>query len=224
MAATAPDSSAGGAPAVSAVSASAPESGPYALLILHNVAKRKNFGEIMRSAAAMGVSEVCIVGAQKLSAFGAQGCAGHLRFSHFNKLPDCVAYVKNVHGALICGIEITDDAKAVQSHPFQGTTAFIVGNEGHGLTEAQLAICDHCVYIPQHSAATASLNVNAACAIVLHHYAIWAGIQEVCAPPPPRGVCAHRSFVHPTRTDLGSSFRACAHFSRLFSHGLDPPP
>ena len=30
----------------------------------------------------------------------------------------------------------------------------------------------------QHSAATASLNVNAACAVVLHHFATWASIPE----------------------------------------------
>lgn len=120
-----------------------------------------------------------VVGAQKLSAHGAQGCAGHLRFSHFNKLADCVTYVKGVHSAVICGIEITNEACAVQSHPFRGTTAFMMGNEGHGLTKAQLEVCDHCVYIPQHSAATASLNVNAACAIVLHHYAVWAQLEEV---------------------------------------------
>ena len=43
-----------------------------AYLILHNVAKKRNFGEILRTAAAMGVTEACVVGAQKLSAHGAQ--------------------------------------------------------------------------------------------------------------------------------------------------------
>ena len=31
-----------------------------------------------------------------------------------------------------------------------------MGNEGHGLTEAQIAVCDHFVYIPQ-AASTASV-------------------------------------------------------------------
>ena len=28
-----------------------------------------------------------------------------------------------------------------------------MGNEGHGLTEAQIAVCDHFVYIPQAASA-----------------------------------------------------------------------
>ena len=32
-------------------------------------------------------------------------------------------------GCAILGLEITDDAKPVQSQPFQGNTAFMVGNE-----------------------------------------------------------------------------------------------
>lgn len=58
--ADAPTSSAADAPIAQANSAAAPQTPPYALLILHNIAKRKNFGEIMRSAAAMGVHEVTV--------------------------------------------------------------------------------------------------------------------------------------------------------------------
>ena len=53
-----------------------------------------------------------------------------------------------------------------------------MGNEGQGLTEAQIRACDQFVYITQHSDATASLNVNAACAVVLHHFAIWVQLPE----------------------------------------------
>ena len=73
-----------------------------------------------------------------------------------------MAYVHDVRRCTLCGVEITEGAAGVHKHPFRGSTAFLMGNEGHGLTEAQLAACDHFVYIPQHSTATASLNVNAA--------------------------------------------------------------
>ena len=153
-------------------------SSPISILLVHNVAKKKNFGELLRSAAAMGVSEVVVVGATKLATHGAQGTASHLRFSHFNRFADAVAYVRDVRTCTLCGVEITADAAPVQKHPFRGSTAFLMGNEGHGLTETQLAACDHFVYIPQHSTATASLNVNAACAVVLHHFATWAALPE----------------------------------------------
>ena len=147
-------------------------------LLLHNVSKKKNFGELIRTAGALGVAEIIVVGAQKLASHGAHGATGFVRFSHFDKFPDAVHYLKNVQKATLCGVEICETAKRVQDHPFRGTTAFLMGNEGQGLTDAQMAACDQFVYIPQHSDATASLNVNAACAVVLHHFALWASLPE----------------------------------------------
>eukprot|EP00927_Polykrikos_kofoidii_P015872 TRINITY_DN17107_c0_g1_i3.p5 TRINITY_DN17107_c0_g1~~TRINITY_DN17107_c0_g1_i3.p5 ORF type:complete len:113 (+),score=29.38 TRINITY_DN17107_c0_g1_i3:592-930(+) len=54
----------------------------------------------------------------------------------------------------------------------------MLGNEGEGMTPAQRDACDFFVYIPQYSGATASLNVATAGAIVLHHFALWAGMKE----------------------------------------------
>jgi tRNA G18 (ribose-2'-O)-methylase SpoU len=164
----------------SSVAAAAPTAGsrPSSILVLHNVAKKKNFGELIRTAAALGATEIVVVGAQKLQSFGAHGCANHMRFCHFDKFADAVAYLHNVRGCTITGVEITPDARPVQSHPFAGSTAFLMGNEGQGLTPSQIAQCDNFVYIPQHSDATASLNVNAACAVVLHQFAMWAALPE----------------------------------------------
>jgi tRNA G18 (ribose-2'-O)-methylase SpoU len=56
-----------------------------------------------------------------------------------------------------------------------GSTAFLVGNEGTGLSEAQKAVCDHFVYIPQYGNGTASLNVSVAAAIALVSARGWCG-------------------------------------------------
>lgn len=56
-----------------------------------------------------------------------------------------------------------------------GPTAFMLGNEGHGMTDRQMALCDRFVYISQYGAGTASLNVAVAASIVLHQFALWAG-------------------------------------------------
>ncbi|CAI5486908.1 unnamed protein product [Closterium sp. Naga37s-1] len=78
----------------------------------------------------------------------------------------------------ICGVEIVDNARPIQSHPFTGNTAFLLGNEGTGLSPTELAVCDSFVYIPQHGPGTASLNVIVAASIVLHHFAVWAQYPE----------------------------------------------
>ena len=46
------------------------------------------------------------------------------------------------------------------------------------MNEKQLAMCDHFVYIPQYGQGTASLNVNVAASIVMHHFSTWAGYEE----------------------------------------------
>ena len=50
--------------------------------------------------------------------------------------------------------------------------------QGTGLSEAQAQLCDGFVYIQQYGAGTASLNVSVAAAIVLHHFALWAGFPD----------------------------------------------
>lgn len=81
-------------------------------------------------------------------------------------------------GCEIIGVEITDSAKPVQSCPWSGPVGFMLGNEGQGLSERQMKLCDSFVYIPQYGAGTASLNVAVAASIVLHHYAVWSGHPE----------------------------------------------
>ena len=79
----------------------------------------------------------------------------------------------------ILGVEITPESKSVSERPYLGSTAFIFGNEGGGLSEIQRNICDSFIYIPQFSLAVngkggmASINVACASAIVLYSFAEW---------------------------------------------------
>lgn len=66
----------------------------------------------------------------------------------------------------------------MNQHPFRRSTAFLLGNEGTGLSTKELEICDFFVYIPQYGCGTASLNVTVAASIVLHHFAVWAEFSE----------------------------------------------
>lgn len=147
-------------------------------VIVYNVAKRHNIGTLVRSATAFGVSEVILVGKRKdFNAFGSHGAALHLRFRHFFTLSDARSHLKE-KGCDIIGVEITDGAKPVHSHPFTRSTAFLLGNEGTGLSDKEMAICDSFIYIAQYGCGTASLNVTVAASIVLHHFAVWAGFLE----------------------------------------------
>ncbi|KAH7436575.1 hypothetical protein KP509_05G026400 [Ceratopteris richardii] len=76
----------------------------------------------------------------------------------------------------------------IHSHPFTQSSAFLLGNEGTGLSKKEMDICDSFVYIAQYGSGTASLNVTVAASIVLHHFAVWAGFSE-------RDRCGHKFVV-----------------------------
>lgn len=59
---------------------------PRAILLLSNLAKTKNVGTLLRSACAFGVSEVWIVGAERLKAFGSQGTEARHTYRRFGSL------------------------------------------------------------------------------------------------------------------------------------------
>lgn len=60
------------------------------------------------------------------------------------------------------------------------------------MNERQKAMCDYFVYIPQFGTGTASLNVNVAASIVMHHFADYAGYEEA-----PRQKDCDKFYVNP---------------------------
>ena len=145
-------------------------------LVLYNIMKQANFGFLLRTATAFGVAEIIIIGKRAFEIGGACGTANRTPKRHFHKLPEAVEYLRQREVA-ICGVEISADAIPIQQCRFPNSTAFMVGNEGVGLTESQNQFCDFRVYIPQYGAVE-SINVNVAAGIVLHHFAIRAGHIE----------------------------------------------
>lgn len=152
---------------------------PECRIIVHNVAKKKNIGMLIRSAVAFGVSQIIIVGSRKIMTHGHQNTSRYIRFEYFEKLKDCAAYLKD-NNFTIYGVEIGNQSEDVTSHPFVGNSAFIFGNEGVGMSKAAIDICDKLVYIPQYGHGTASLNVSVAASIVIHHFALWAKYYPTC--------------------------------------------
>jgi len=146
-------------------------------LVIHNISKSKNVGSLLRSAAAFGVEEVWVIGSHKLKTFGNQGTAKRLRYRYFESFSHLQTYAFE-NSVAVCGVEITETSQSIWNQPFKGSTAFILGNEGVGLSAKEKEICELFVYIPQYSSNTESLNVNVAGAICLSHFANWAGFAE----------------------------------------------
>ena len=70
----------------------------------------------------------------------------------------------------ILGIEIDPSSISLEHQSFRTSTAFMMGNEGQGMTAKQMAICDGFVRIEQYGGGTASLNVSVSVGIVLQRF------------------------------------------------------
>ncbi|MGA1608352.1 MAG: TrmH family RNA methyltransferase [Planctomycetota bacterium] len=145
-------------------------------LILSHLQKDHNIGALLRSAAAFGVTEVVLVGRRKVPTTAAVGMDHVVRRTAFARFQDAVDHVR-AQGARILGVEIDPSSKPIDEHPFDGPTAFVLGNEGQGLSQDQRRLCDGLVRIRQYGFAR-SLNVHVAGALCLHHFALWAGLPE----------------------------------------------
>ncbi|KAL3815307.1 hypothetical protein ACHAXA_006809 [Cyclostephanos tholiformis] len=80
----------------------------------------------------------------------------------------------------IIGVEITNTSRNLEDDPFSSYDwstscgfAFMMGNEGSGMTARQMSICDGFVRISQYGGGTASLNVSVAAGLVLHRFFHW---------------------------------------------------
>ena len=74
----------------------------------------------------------------------------------------------------ILGVEIDPSSiNLEQDDVFTTSTAFMMGNEGQGMTTKQMSVCDGFVRISQYGGGTASLNVSVAAGLVLHRFFHW---------------------------------------------------
>jgi len=119
--------------------------------VVGNLQSGTNIGRIIRTATIFGVKELIVVGQRKFNAFGNHGTQFELKTKHFFRPMDALAYLKEEKNATILGIEIEPGAKPLMafdrntghaSFPFQGSTAFVFGNEGDGMSSGFRAICD----------------------------------------------------------------------------------
>ena len=112
---------------------------------------------------------------------------GKMKIVKFDKLEECVQHIKSIPcndtssssdskkttTIPILGVEIDNASINLEEEPFTSSTAFMMGNEGSGMTKKQMSVCDGFIRIPQYGGGTGSLNVSVAAALVLHRFHHW---------------------------------------------------
>lgn len=140
-------------------------------LILAGLSQPYNVGAILRSAAAMRVETVWLVGDTPGADHNkvAKTALGSDRYVQIHRVDGTGEAIEAAHAAgyRCVGLELADEAHPLHELDLTGDTALVIGHEDRGLTAGVLDACDETAYVPQLGR-IGSLNVATATAIALY--------------------------------------------------------
>ena len=145
------------------------------ILLLESVRDPLNVGAIIRSAAALGVGRI-VMSADCADLYhprtlrAAMGPLFSMPITRVEDLPGTIRALRE-SGRRIYAAALDDTAIRLGSEEFKSEreghpVGAVIGNEGHGLSEAVISACDRSVYIPME-ADTESLNAGVAAALIM---------------------------------------------------------
>lgn len=125
-----------------------------------------NLGTLVRNSNAFLSREVIIYGRRKWDRRGAVGTHLYENLKHVRHVED----LSFPSGPTFVGVDNIPGAVPLETFQWpSGPVVMVFGQEGIGLTEDLLALCDHVVYIKQYGSVR-SLNVGCASAIAMYDY------------------------------------------------------
>jgi len=149
---------------------SLPQETPALVLALDDVTDPRNFGALIRVAAAAGVTAIIIpkVGSAGFSPAVGKASAGTIELINICVVPNLVDALKRTKNAGLWWVGAMLGEKAVRydQYDFKGPTGIVLGSEGHGLRRLVQEHCDHWVTIPL-APNVESLNVSVAGGILI---------------------------------------------------------
>ena len=140
------------------------------LLILENLQDPGNLGTVFRTAEAAGVkglvlSEGCVdIGNPKVIR-STMGAIFRVPYIYVKNLPEAMALVKKA-GITVFAATLTAKSEEYDKKDYRKGTAFVIGNEGNGLTAEAVAAADEEVFIPMEGSVE-SLNASMAAGILV---------------------------------------------------------
>lgn len=139
-------------------------------IMLESLRDPGNLGTIMRGAAAFGIENVIlssdcadIYNARTLR--GAMGAIFKLKTVRVDDIPSAVTLLRQ-SGRRVFSAALDHDAKKLGEIELLPTDVFLIGNEGHGLSDEAIKACDHSVFIPICEN-TESLNAAVAASVCM---------------------------------------------------------
>lgn len=140
-------------------------------LILESVASPWNVGALIRTAAAMGVEHLYLVGdtASPRSPKTQKTALGTDRYLQWTTYDDITAAIEAARAAgyYIVALELASESQPMHSLDLDRPVAIVIGHEDRGVTPVALAAADAVGFLPQVGR-VGSLNVATATSIALY--------------------------------------------------------
>ncbi len=141
-----------------------------AVAILGEVQDPHNVGAIIRSAAAFGLAAVLIPEHRQAGITGtvvktSAGMAFRIPLVTIGNVNYAIRALKE-KGFWVYGLAM-DGAQPLPTEKFDAPAAFVIGNEGEGIREKTLELCDIALSIPMHER-TESLNAAVSAGVVFY--------------------------------------------------------
>lgn len=140
------------------------------ILIAESLRDPGNLGTVIRSCAALGIerliiSDDCADLYSPKTVRAAMGGLFRLRIDTASDLPALIGELRS-SGRKIYATALHSDAKLIGQLPLERGDCFVIGNEGHGLSDSVIAACTGSAIIPM-TEGSESLNAAAAAAICI---------------------------------------------------------
>ncbi len=151
-----------------------PKIGPATLVACLDIHDPTNLGSILRNCAAFGVDGVllsrnCADPFSRRVLRVSMGTAFKLRIA---TMPDSAIELERLRSECHCELlaaVLEDDAERLETVARSERMVLLIGNEGHGLPQACVDLCDRRITLPMQLG-TDSLNAAAATAVFLYHF------------------------------------------------------
>jgi TrmH family RNA methyltransferase len=145
-----------------------PARSPERVIVLENLQDPGNVGTVLRTAAALGIDLVILTGecADPYNPKTVRSAMGALFRQPLSEMPlSALKDALDGWGLPLYGAALAPDARDVRTLRL-APAALAVGNEGHGLSEELLALCDEKIIIPM-TPGSESLNAAVAASILM---------------------------------------------------------
>lgn len=124
-----------------------------------------NIGSVIRNANAFCAKEVIVYGRKKFDRRGTVGSHLYTDLKHVKFTDDL-----DLEGKILIGVDNLEGALPIESFEWPKEHVVLAfGQEGTGLTDDLIDLCQHMVYIKQYGSIR-SLNVGCASAIAMYDY------------------------------------------------------